>query len=84
VTRLHIVNWPVAIAGCIICYLISVLTLGRTAAYLGLVSRLPITASLLARDIESDSTLRKIRIAGVGVVSFLMGSYLLYLMIIGR
>jgi hypothetical protein len=79
--NLEIVNWPVAIGGCILCYLVSALTLIRSAASAGVAHRVITALPWITRGAMQESKLQKVRVAGVAFVAFLMGSYLLYLII---
>jgi hypothetical protein len=78
--RLVIVNWPLIAALCATCYLVSMVTLTQTAANFGLFPKLT-NALPWVTDAEDDWLFRRVRVAGVGLVSFLMGSYLLYQML---
>jgi hypothetical protein len=80
--QFKILDWPLAIAFCALCFVVSVLALTRGAASFGLVSERTNVLSWLIRGARQDSNLRKVRIVGVGLVSLLMASYLLYLMMV--
>jgi cellobiose-specific phosphotransferase system component IIC len=78
---MYFINPALAIAFCILCYIISALALMRSAAYVGLIPTLTNAVPWVTRGAKQDPALRKVRIAGVGLVAFLMGSVLLDLMI---
>lgn len=80
----EIADWPLTIAFCAFCYLVSALAMTRSAAYLGLTPKLTKALPWITSGAKQDSSLRKVRIAGVGVVAFLMASYVLYLIISAR
>jgi hypothetical protein len=79
-----VTNWPLAIAFCILCYIISFLVMTRVAAYVGVAPKLTKSLPWITSAAKQDSGLRKVRMPGVGVAAFLMATYMLYLMIIAR